>query len=123
MEKSIPVASLHSTYQIFAEELSSHVAFFKQVLARLEDVVGEQAIEEELRTKAKKLEHRFHLLKGGAGFLQLKEIAEASLAGETLFKGGKLHESPSKLNQELTQIVETIESELSQLKEVLLAET
>ena len=68
---------LERALRIFLDELETHLEFFSCVVREQIAMEGEAKIEEELT-------RRFHLIKGGAGFLGLKEISAICSGGESL---------------------------------------
>lgn len=106
--------------KIFVEELETHLDYFEQI--RAEAAAGGSP-DEVLRAHAESLGRRFHLIKGGAGFLGLEGMREAATEGDALFKG-KIPDI--KLTTELldwyTILVKTMRDEHQQLKNLLCEE-
>ncbi len=111
---------MRSAYEIFSEELEKHLEFLietKQVLATKTEAAE---IEEVFRERAKGLEQRFHVFKGGAGFLKLQKIAALSDTFEKVFKKGEVdHPDKIQLQAEFSATVEQLEAELISLRELL----
>lgn len=85
-QPSIP-QELRPAFAIFLKELDGHLSFFKQVLAELahRSMETEQDSEVLAGEQAKMLIHRFHVIKGGAGFFKLDEMRISAATGEKLF--------------------------------------
>jgi len=66
--------------KIFVTELSTHLGRIQKIADEAKTFSGED-LRKYLASKATKLEHRFHVMKGGAGFLQLEEISTTFNAG------------------------------------------
>ena len=81
-EKTAPAINeaLIPAMKIFIEELKGHVLFFESVM------LGKGVAPEE----ALALENRFHVIRGGSGFLQLTEVRQVAEQGERFFREWKL---------------------------------
>jgi chemotaxis protein histidine kinase CheA len=77
---------------IFLDELASHLPDIRAAISEMRAELDAGSDDEQAASKhAAALEHKFHLMKGGAGFLQLSEVAQAATSGEKMFKGAKLN--------------------------------
>lgn len=74
---------LREAYNIFVGELRTHTEFLSKLVTKAKE--APDALEF-LRANAPSLEQRFHLLKGGSGFLKLDDLRELSKRGEQLAK-------------------------------------
>lgn len=72
---------LKEPLRLFAQELKAHLEFLKSVKA--------PESEEEKELLRKKLENKFHLIKGGAGFFGLSELVRIGTEGENTMKTTK----------------------------------
>ncbi len=80
-EKILPEIheALIPAMKIFIEELKGHLLFFEGAMGRTE-----------LSSKdAEALESRFHVIRGGSGFLQLTEVRQVAERGERFFRDWK----------------------------------
>jgi len=68
--------NLREPFRLFVEELKANLDIFRKALTQ------EAFAPEELELMRKKLEGRFHLVRGGAGFFNLNEIRNAATEGE-----------------------------------------
>ena len=68
---------LHEAARIFLGELRDHAVFFKTVSG-------------DLTKHAAPLAERFHLIKGGAGFLKLTTLRDSASAAEKVFRAKEL---------------------------------
>ena len=83
---SIPEV-LHQAAGIFLQELQGHTQALESCGKELEPLVSnESAFHKHLKGSCKNLAERCHLIKGGAGFLNLTELREASSEGEKYFR-------------------------------------
>lgn len=77
---------LKGAQEIFIKELDTHLLFFDALLKKLPISGENEEFEKFYQENAKALEHRFHTIKGGAGFLQLSQIRELAMKAEKIFK-------------------------------------
>jgi len=106
-------AALQSALGIFIKELDTHVVYFRELLSALE-----QEHASCLDESSKTLEHRFHVIKGGAGFLKLEEIRQSAILGESMFKHGIVHEQPEeKTTHQFIEIVDLLERQVGELRD------
>lgn len=111
---------MRSAYEIFAEELEKHLEFLLESKEVLAEKTEPAELEEVFRQRAKGLEQRFHVLKGGAGFLKIKQVADLSDEFEKFFKKGELNHSDSvELKSEFSEAVEVLQRELHSLQSLL----
>lgn len=103
---------LHSAAKILCEELAGHLRVLESTLSEVATADNAPAL---LAQQASTLEHRFHTLKGGAGFLQLKKIQELGKKGEDLFKGGTVHGNSEQVYASLKEIVTGLKKEYQSL--------
>ena len=80
--KNIP-ENLHVPLRAFITEIKSHLEFFKSI-----DINSLHA-DEELELVRKKLEGRFHLIRGASGFFKLDELRLLAKKGEEEFRDAK----------------------------------
>jgi chemotaxis protein histidine kinase CheA len=83
--QSLP-ESLRIPLKAFVEEIQGHLQFFAKI-----DLNGIQSAEE-LELLRKKIEGRFHLIRGGSGFFKLDALRSLATKGEEQFKEVKLDE-------------------------------
>lgn len=93
----------HEAAAIFLAEVEDHLRYLDGVLAESE------ANPACLVENAKAIAERFHLIRGGSGFLNLAPVLECATAGERLFRGeipsdsaGALQRTGSELRNLLT---------------------
>lgn len=114
MEKTLRENALRDAFKLFIAETTGHLAFLKTTLA---DGCSDTEYFASCTSHAKQFEHRFHTIKGGAGFLALKAIHEAADGAEKLFKKGCLAiEDQAELRRLLSGYIAVIEREISALK-------
>jgi chemotaxis protein histidine kinase CheA len=114
------ISTMHSVYEMFVAEMDTHFAVFQQTVADLEHAQTEDELKKIFSEQAKKLEHRFHLIKGSAGFLRLDAMRTLSTQAEAWFKHGSVnHENKTVLRDELRQLVAQLATELDTLKKLL----
>ena len=87
--------ALYKALEIFLDELSSHTNWLQQQLQVLALAKENDSFLPECRALAKQIEHRFHQIKGGAGFLSLDLIRDNAIKGEDMFKGGVIQSQDS----------------------------
>ncbi|MBP9838411.1 MAG: Hpt domain-containing protein [Proteobacteria bacterium] len=75
MTDSIP-PYLEKAKEIFFKELTDHLKFFDTVI-----------LEDSLHKNQSDIASRFHIIKGGAGFLQMQNLREVADEGEKIFNG------------------------------------
>jgi len=102
---------LREPLKLFIKELAGHL----ETLDKLELPDSEEALEQ----ARKRLESKFHMIKGGAGFFSLKKVVELAAIGEDAMKQAK---ADAKLVGEFIQhklkgILATLRDELVNLKE------
>ncbi|MCB0322236.1 MAG: Hpt domain-containing protein [Bdellovibrionales bacterium] len=120
MQEILPlIVKMRSTYDIFVTELESHLAALEGFVAELETMPPEK-LSSGFDAHAKRLAERFHVLKGGSGFLQLKTIASLTGKGEEWFKNGTVPaRAPIDLRTELAELVRALRDELNALQHLL----
>ena len=69
---------------IFLAELDQHLSAFEVIMSKLHD--SGLPTSELLQSHQGEFLGKFHVIKGGAGFLQLNIISSAAGRGETMFK-------------------------------------
>ena len=100
---------LQEAHKLFLRELHGHVATVREKIATA-DFRSLDSIE----ATRKALEHRFHTIRGGAGFFQLDEVLSAATLGESeLRKGRQLSEYREFLEQRVPEIIELFELTVS----------
>jgi chemotaxis protein histidine kinase CheA len=114
------ISTMHSVYEMFVAEMDTHFVVFQKTVAHLEHAQTEDELAAIFSEEAKKLEHRFHLIKGSAGFLKLDALRTLSTQAEAWFKHGSVnHENKTALRDELRQLVAQLAVELDALKKRL----
>ena len=96
MKKSDLPDYLQKAFVIFVEEFQGHLDVFNQA----------SGAEDKLAEASEEISRRFHTIKGGAGFLQLSQVAEISAEGEKLFRDSPLPENAFSRLKELTSALE-----------------
>ena len=108
---------MRSAYEIFLQEFDSHLKFLSTLAHDLRNADNPMSILSEKRVSA---QNRFHVIKGGAGFLKLTDIAAcASEAEETLKKTALDADSLDSLSDCLQRTVSTLEQEVEELRKLL----
>lgn len=102
---------LKAPLKLFVNELTTHFEFFNAISKHYpEDEPSREALR-------KKLESKFHLIKGSAGFFSLSQIVTLADKGERTMKEAKAN--PEKLYQfftdELTPIIAGLQAEYQRL--------
>ncbi len=111
---------MRSAYEIFAEELEKHLGFLLETSNALGELEKEDELEKFFSDKAKSLEQRFHVLKGGAGFLKLNKVADISDKFESVFKRACVnHDDLALLKSEFVQSISQLKVELAELNTLL----
>jgi chemotaxis protein histidine kinase CheA len=102
---------LKAPLKLFVAELSTHLEFLRQNSSSFPE---HEPAQESLR---KKLESKFHLIKGSAGFFSLTEIVRLAGRGERAIKDSKGNSSALRrfFDEELTSIVEELGREFQRL--------
>jgi chemotaxis protein histidine kinase CheA len=101
---------LQSALKIFVKELESHLDYFDEILAQIQAIKNN--VEPVSEKRAQEIQKKFHLIKGGAGFLGLREISENATNGEQLVKPNSTTLDFNKLSS----IVETLRSQYNHLR-------
>lgn len=112
---------MRSTYELFLTEIAGHLEFFEESCSKCSALTNSAALRDALEELSTKLAHRFHVIKGGSGFLQLKTIQLASKEAENLFKNGidaslRTEDIVAKLQQSI-EVLRKEEQTLRQLLE------
>ena len=89
---------LHKAYDIFIEECNGHLETLKSTTPTDEN--------------AETISTIFHTIKGGAGFLQMDEIAALAKEGELLFKTSPISD---EAKEKFTTLVEDFEARYSEI--------
>ena len=97
---------LHEATKIFLEELRGHGAFFRSIES-----------EPDLAKHANAIAEKFHLIRGGAGFLKLTELKNIASYGEKLFRGGNPDLNTAK--EKLAEASRVIDAEIARLSDIL----
>ena len=114
---SNPSDRLKEPLKLFVKELGNH-------LELLDKILGESPTQSEhLELARKRLESRFHLMKGSAGFFALKSISEISSHGEDAMKKAKGDNDAivAFLKQELPRVISKLRTEFKVLEEQYLS--
>ena len=112
--------SMRPTYELLLTEIASHLEFFEESCSRCSALTNSAALEDTLEELSTKLAHRFHVIKGGSGFLQLKAIQLASKEAEDLFKNGiDASLRTEDILAKLQQSVEVLRKEEQALRQLL----
>lgn len=81
---------LRPAFEIFVRELQSHVEYFQKLLVRLDQQVAhKESANDILASERTSLEHRFHTIRGGAGFLGFETMQTLAEQGEKMFRSGQ----------------------------------
>lgn len=105
MSDKIP--ELDGVRAIFADELGGHVE-------ALTAAAAQTAFSEKVRAG---LENRFHVIRGGAGFLQLGEIKRIAEIGERDFRGASTAEAfGTALKRMRDELLPVLSTELEKLR-------
>lgn len=109
---------LREAADIFEKELDGHLQFFERILDEATRAVSPDEV---LRSHAHSLAQRFHLLKGGAGFLGLEPMRIAATEGDELFKGAAPadHHYPNAVLEWFGVIVKTMRDQQAALEKAL----
>ena len=114
---------MRSAYEIFADELERHLQYMEQCASSLQPISTAEDIHGLFVTAAKSLEQRFHVVKGGAGFLKLERIASISESYEECFKHAGVHrEDMLGLKDDFLRAVQELREELERLRALLASE-
>ncbi|MCC6954494.1 MAG: Hpt domain-containing protein [Deltaproteobacteria bacterium] len=104
---------LAAVNEIFLKEISDHLVAFRAILSDASISERSTAEQEKLRHG---LENRFHVIRGGAGFLQHAQLAACSTRGEKLFRDAKGGERIAEIvTNELPALIQTLEEELARI--------
>lgn len=96
---------LRKALEIFLKELDSHIYFLQNNL---------ETVAPQLEPS---FEHRFHTIRGGAGFLQLHDIQHAAAEGEKMVRDSKLDpDTTEKVRTQLERIVDTLNTQMDDLR-------
>lgn len=111
---------MRTAFEVFAQELDAHLKYFQETLTALDAAATTEQYADIFAARARKLEHLFHVIKGASGFLQLKEIREMSIKGESWFKNQTVGPSDkSALLKDFRELITGLQSESNTLNEVL----
>lgn len=105
---------LEAAMHLFQDELIRHLSYLHEIpsLATVQN-------DEELEKIRKTIAHRFHTIKGGAGFFKLEAIRVAAEKGEHAFKKPlSPSEVQSLIHSELGELLKPLYEALVQLQEV-----
>ncbi len=101
---------LKHALEIFIKELDSHIFY-------LQNTLQSEPLLTDIDNK-KHFEHRFHTIRGGAGFLQLHEIQQCATEGEKMMREPQAKsDSEDELRSHLERIVETLNVQMADLRE------
>lgn len=100
---------LKKALDIFIHELASHINGIRESLHML----SHTGAGNERRT----LEHRFHTIKGGAGFFQFGAIKDCAARGEKMMQN-KEQASEEAFFTELERLVETLDTQATEIRTV-----
>jgi chemotaxis protein histidine kinase CheA len=103
---------LREAAQIFLTELEGHVAVFR-------DRAAEYAARQNSLSDTRALAEKFHVIKGGAGFLKLERIREAAAAGEKLFRSYTPDSDTETVVEEFQRLTAILEEETTALRHEL----
>lgn len=110
---------LEAAYRVFLEELKKHFGVLTQISAEFHAPGQTARSAEETEKIRRSLQHKFHTIRGGAGFFQLDSIVSIAAEGETLFAslagkdlilkalGEKLPVLVERLREESEKILDT----------------
>lgn len=80
-------SELRPALAIFIKELDGHLSYLRECLTLLGKQQG-SFDDLDLSIRAENLGHRFHVMKGGAGFFKLHKIKDSAAKGEEIFRDG-----------------------------------
>lgn len=103
---------LETAFELFLQELDGHLEFFGDLLSKLA-AADEAAFRELLSENERKISHKFHTVKGAAGFLQQKDLADQADQAERLFKSKVIFDLP---RAEALQALQRHVNELQQFR-------
>ena len=109
--KNLP-ESLHGPLKSFIEELKGHIEFFDQI------ALDDSSTPEEKELVRRKIEGRFHLIRGASGFFKLDSLRALSTKGEEEFRKAKGDEEKfdELFGGFFREAVKEIESQFASLK-------
>lgn len=76
---------LEAAYHVFLEELKKHSSALAQISSEFQASTQITRSAEEVEKIRRSLQHKFHTIRGGAGFFQLDLIVSIATEGELLF--------------------------------------
>ena len=88
--EKLKTGPLAQALTLYSTELSSHLSWLEEYFTPLKEVTPAEFFQA-CEAEARQLEHRFHTLKGGAGFLGLTPIFDLASQGDSLFKKAKVN--------------------------------
>ena len=106
---------LREAAAIFLGELETHSAYFEKSLVEIQD-------HNSLSAYARNFAEKFHVIKGGAGFLKLDRLRNAAAHGETLLKSFSPESDTDTALKQLKELVQILQEEALSLKLELAAD-
>ena len=90
---SLPLGNLYKTaYVVFADELKITLSLLEDIFSTLRSMETEAERLSLLSPHAGRLEQRFHVMRGGAGFLKLDLLHQTATKAELLFSQGQIQQ-------------------------------
>lgn len=111
---------LHQAAGIFLQELQGHTVVFESAEKELQPLVSNaKSFLTHAGSCAKTLAERCHLVKGGAGFLNLTELREAAGNGEKFFRALDGSTDVQAVLQEIAKFAEVLREHSTALEGAL----
>ncbi len=108
---------LERALHLFLNELDTHIYHLQTTILQQKPV--DTALLEDLNeSEIKNIEHRLHTIKGGAGFLQLRDIQQCAANGEKIVESGKKKSKTEILKTQLQGVIDTLNSQAQELRAV-----
>jgi len=109
--KNLP-ESLHGPLKSFIQELEGHINFFANI------PLNQHSSEEEKELVRRKIEGRFHLIRGASGFFKLDSLRVLATKGEEDFRKAKGDEAKfdELFSSFLVEAIAEIKNTFAQLK-------
>ena len=114
------IGSMRPVYEIFLSENRDHLVFFEDHLRQFNNAGNTANLRDLLDSAVPAIENRFHLIKGGAGFLKLEDIARIAAQGSKLF-GPESNLAPDDRLAAFSQLVGRLGEATSLLEKTLSA--
>ena len=113
--RNIPPA-LQPAFELFIKELDAHVIFLQRTVQQIAELQSQNGSSNAYLKELTSLSHRFHTIKGGAGFFQLSEIKDFAGTLEKLFQSQGAFSSEDAIKEELQNAILAFSTELAQIR-------